>query len=151
MFRRSAKNLVFLVFLLPATAMADANALNSIECFDHASQYHDVNASILRSIAIKESSGCRRNGIRKNKNNSADIGCMQINSVHFDELAKFGIDTDDLTDQCKNIYVAAWLYKKRILQYGNNWLAVGAYHSRTPTKRDAYARDVYNIWKTYFN
>lgn len=148
MLRKPIQNLIFIVGLAFASA-ANANAVMAIECFDQASEYHQVNASILRSIAIKETSSCQ-NVVRRNKNNTLDIGCMQINSDHLDNLSKYGISIDDLHNQCKNIYIAAWVYKRQILKYGDNWKAVGAYHSRTPSKRDAYAKDVYFIWKKHF-
>jgi lysozyme-related protein Hpa2 len=119
---------------------------NARDCFSDASMYHGVNPGILRAIAIKESTDCR-NSVVRNSNNTVDIGCMQINSTHLGELAKYGVGANDLLDQCKNIYVGAWHYKKQILRYGNTWTAVGAYHSRTPSRRDRYAMDVYNIWR----
>lgn len=148
MLRKPTKSLIFVIGLLAAGA-ANANAVMAIECFDQASEYHQVNASILRAIAIKETASCQ-NLVGRNKNNTVDIGCMQINSDHLNRLSKYGISIDDLHNQCKNIYIAAWLYKQQIIKYGDNWLAVGAYHSRTPSKRDAYARAVYNIWKKHF-
>lgn len=45
-------------------------------------------------------------------------------------------------DACKSIYVAGWLLKKKIDKYGNNYKAVGAYHSETPDKRDLYASKI---------
>lgn len=148
MLRQSTKTLILLAGLI-LTGVARANAVMGIECFDQASEYHQVNASILRAIAIRESSSCL-NLVRRNKNSTVDVGCMQINSDHLSDLSKYGIGIDDLHHQCKNIYIAAWVYKKQIIKYGDNWKAVGAYHSRTPSKRDAYAKDVYLIWKKHF-
>lgn len=145
------KTLLSCVCCLALASSAGAN--NSLEangdCFDQAAAYHQVNVEILRSIAFKENSSCRP-VIRKNTNQSVDVGCMQINSVHFNELARYGVKPADLLDTCKNIYVGAWHYKKKILKYGNNWLAVGAYHSETVELRNAYASDVYLIWKRRF-
>jgi soluble lytic murein transglycosylase-like protein len=117
-------------------------------CFDRAAVYQGVNANVLRAIATKENRKCDE-AISENKDGSIDAGCMQINSVHFKELLYYGITPNDLTenDQCKNIFIGAWHYKKMIRKYGNTWTAVGAYHSQTPHLRDAYAADVYRIWK----
>jgi len=117
------------------------------DCFDSAAAYQGINAIVLRAIAAKENRRCDAT-IAKNKNGSVDVGCMQINSVHFKELSAHGVLPDDLSEknQCKNIYVGAWHYKKMIKKYGNTWTAVGAYHSETPHLRDAYAADVYRIW-----
>lgn len=118
------------------------------DCFDEAASYQGVNVGKLKAIAIKESTSCR-NVVRRNTDGSNDYGCMQINSVHFPDLAKYGVRPEDLMHQCKNIYVAAWHYKNMIMKYGDNWLAVGGYHSKKPSLRDAYAADVYKIWLKY--
>ncbi|HEX7724763.1 MAG TPA: lytic transglycosylase domain-containing protein [Candidatus Paceibacterota bacterium] len=120
----------------------------SADCFDDAANYHQVHAGILRALAIRENVRCDGT-VRRNTNGSVDVGCMQINSVHFSELAKYGIAPRELLDQCKNIYIGAWHYKKKIQKYGNNWIAVGAYHSETPSRRDRYSYEVYQIFKRY--
>jgi hypothetical protein len=118
------------------------------DCFDRAAAWQNVNANILRAISIKENHRCDAT-IRKNKNGSVDRGCMQINSIHLPELSKYGVTKSDLLDSCKNIFVAARHYKKKVLKYGNTWAAVGAYHSETLEIRDSYAADVYKIWLKY--
>lgn len=118
------------------------------DCFDMASKYQGVNPTVLRAIAMKENSRCDAR-ISKNSNDSVDVGCMQINSIHFGELARHGVFPHDLLDQCKNIYIGAWHYKKMIRKYGNTWEAIGAYHSETPYLRDRYALGVYQILKRY--
>lgn len=65
-----------------------------------------------------------------------------INSVHLPELAKFGIGASDLLDACKSIYVAAWHLRKKMTKYGNNYKAVGAYHSETPDRLEVYASKI---------
>lgn len=128
--------------LMPLTARA-------IDCFDLAAGYHGVNGNVLRAISIQENRRCDGT-VSKNTNGSVDVGCMQINSIHFKELAKHNVHPDDLKgDQCKNIFVGAWHYKKMILKYGNTWTAVGAYHSETPFYRDRYSNSVYKIWLKY--
>lgn len=131
------------------TNISYATNLENIKCFDRAAAYQQVDASILRSIAIKETSSCRPLVVT-NKDQSIDRGCMQINSIHLPVLNSYGITEDDLLDQCKNIFIGAWHYKKQIIRYGNTWQAVGAYFSRTPSMRDAYAREVYKIWVKHF-
>lgn len=111
------------------------------DCFDDAGTYHSVNPWILRAIAANES-GCKANAINRNRNGTFDYGCTQTNSVHLPELARNGIARDDLFDACKSVYVAAWLVQKKIRRWGNTCTAIGAYHSETPAKRDAYIRDL---------
>lgn len=139
----TAKKFFLLLNALMISISASAN-----DCFNLASQYHGVNSGILRAISIKENRRCDST-ISKNTNGSIDVGCMQINSIHFPTLAKFGIEKNDLLDSCKNIFVGAWHYKRMILKHGNTWTAVGAYHSETPKFRDPYAADVYRIWMKY--
>ena len=43
-----------------------------------------------------------------------------------------------LRDGRVNAYAAAWLLRKEYRRTGNLWQAIGAYHSRTPHRRDAY-------------
>lgn len=81
----------------------------------------------------------------KNKNGSIDVGLGGLNSVHFPELARYGIGRDQLLDGCTNIYVAAWHLAKQVRVYGNTWTAVGTYHSKTPAERDRYAALIYAV------
>ncbi|WP_224788650.1 lytic transglycosylase domain-containing protein [Pandoraea terrae] len=123
------------------SAMAD-------DCFEQAGMYQGVNPTLLRAIAWYESKGDPR-AVHRNANGSVDIGQLQINSVHFTALAQNGVPSRALTDACVNIYVAAWLLKQKMVKYGNTWSAVGAYHSETPNKRDAYARGIQKVLVTW--
>ena len=74
-----------------------------------------------------------------NDNGTWDIGPFQLNTIHVNELAEMGIAPEDvLRDGCANAYAAAWLLRKEYDRTGDIWQAVGAYHSRTPHRRDAY-------------
>lgn len=129
------KHLAFFAFL--ASLLQSAWA----DCFDDAASYHSVNPWILRAIASVESE-FRPQTVVANKNGSVDRGMTGINSIHLPELARYGIGASDMFDACKSIYVAAWLLKKKINKYGNNYMAIGAYHSETTAKRVVYAAKV---------
>lgn len=119
------------------------------DCFDDAARWQGVHPGVLRAISIQENKKCDGT-VSRNRNGSVDIGCLQINSVHLPELANFSISESDLkNDQCKNIFVGAWIYKQMIQKYGNNWLAVGSYNSQTPRLRDRYAESVKTIFYKY--
>jgi len=133
--------LLGLIFLIEIPSLA-------ADCFDKAAAYQGVNVEILRAIAIQENRRCDAT-VSKNSNGSVDIGCMQINSIHLQELARLDVFPADLMDQCKNVFVGAWHYKKKIKKYGNNWIAVGAYHSETPQLRDKYAQDIIAILRKH--
>lgn len=143
---RSIARLFAVVSCLAMSATMPAFAY---DCFDQAAEYHQVNADVLRAIAIKESTSCRP-VVTHNRNNSIDVGCMGINSIHFEELARYGIYPQDLLDQCKSIFVGAWHLKRKIRKYGETWTAVGAYHNEKPEIRDPYAEAVKRIWLRYY-
>jgi soluble lytic murein transglycosylase-like protein len=114
------------------------------DCYDDAARYEHVNPMMLRAIVWQESHA-NPSAKHGNANGSVDIGIAQINSVHFPALAAYGIAPTRLFDGCVNVYVEAWLLKQKMNKYGNTWKAVGAYHSETPDKRDAYARSIRTI------
>lgn len=121
---------------LPAAARAD--------CFDESAQYHKVNPWVLRAIAAVES-GFRPATIVGNTNGTLDRGMTGINSVHLPELSRYGITTGDLMDACKSVYLAGWHLRRKINEGGNTWESVGAYHSKTPSKRDVYVRKIQRV------
>ena len=114
------------------------------DCFNEAAAYQGVNPWVLRAVAWFESKG-DPDAIHQNANGSIDVGQLQINSIHFGDLAREGVPHRALTDPCVNVYVAAWLLKQKMVKYGNTWRAIGAYHSETPKQRDAYARSIQQV------
>lgn len=114
------------------------------DCIDDAASHHQVNPYILRAIAVQESS-MRSWIVNKNRNGTIDVGLMGTNSVHFNELAKFGIGPNTLTEPCLAAYVGAWMYRKKIHKFGNTWNAVGAYHSETPSEMVKYSNRIRSI------
>ena len=100
-------------------------------CIVPAAQYHRVNHNILRAILRVESS-LNPNTIARNDNGSVDVGIAGINSIHFKDLAAFGISPIHLMDACVGTYVAAWNIRKHIATYGNTMEAIARYNSKTP-------------------
>jgi len=86
---------------------------STADCIDDAASYQQVNQYVLRAIAFQESS-MRSWIVNRNSNGSIDIGLLGMNSVHFNDLAKFGIGPSNLTDPCLSAYVGAWMYRKKI-------------------------------------
>lgn len=70
---------------------------------------------------------------------SFDSGVMQVNNSW---LKKYGIPLEAAFDPAANIYLGSWILKQEIARHGQNWKAVGAYHSSTPAKSRAYAEMV---------
>ncbi|WP_345814991.1 lytic transglycosylase domain-containing protein [Paraburkholderia sp. PREW-6R] len=118
------------------------------DCFNEAAAYQGVNPWVLRALAWYESKGDAA-AIHQNANGSIDVGQLQINSVHFGDLARQGVPHNALIDPCVNVYVAAWLLKQKMVKHGNTWRAIGAYHSETPRARDAYARGIQKVLVTW--
>ena len=140
------------VRLLAATsaALLAATALPAhADCIDDAAARHQVNAVVLRAIGWQESR-LQPAAVGRNENGSVDIGAFQINSVHWPELARHGIDRTALTDGCVSADVAAWHYRRQVDLQGDGWRAVGAYHSRTAGRAAWYANQIAAIlvrWK----
>lgn len=70
---------------------------------------------------------------------------MGINSVHGPDLARYGVTLGDMRDGCKSVFLGGWHLRNKINERGNTWEAIGTYHSKTPSKRDAYAHKVQYI------
>ena len=110
-------------------------------CFDEAGQEYGINPRILRAIAKVESNYNPR-AINRNTNGTYDFGVMQINSTWYAVLGKERWNS--LGDPCTNIKTGASILSSCIESYGYTWEAIGCYNSRTPDKRDRYARLVFN-------
>jgi soluble lytic murein transglycosylase-like protein len=114
----------------------------SMACWELAGNMYAVNPDLLYAIA-KTESGLNPNAINRNKNKSYDVGIMQINSMWFSKLQKYGISEQQLFDPCTNIQVGAWILAQNMNRLGNSWNAVGAYNSGKSDRRLGYALKVY--------
>jgi soluble lytic murein transglycosylase-like protein len=103
----------------------------SERCLLPAAQRHGVNPKILKAI-LQVESGMRADVVNHNRNGTIDVGMAQINSIHFPELAQWGITPSQLMEPCVATHVAAWHLKRSLLRHGNTWFGVAAYHSATP-------------------
>ncbi len=119
------------------TQAQPTNNLAADQCVVSAAQFHGVNAHILRAI-LQVESGMRPHVVNRNSNGSIDVGMAQINSLHFRELARWGITPERLLDPCVATHVAAWHLKRVLLRHGNTWFGVAAYHSVTPIHNQRY-------------
>lgn len=93
--------------------------------------FHGVNYQVLRAILVVES-GLNPRAVGRNDNGTVDVGMGQFNSMHFKELAKFGLAPEHLMDACVSTYVTAWHLKKTTVASGNTWEGIARYHSATP-------------------
>ncbi|HCH39691.1 type III secretion system invasion protein IagB [Leclercia sp. M50] len=136
------KRVIFLLLLISQGALAN--------CWNSAGKYYHVDPWLLFAIADVES-GLNPNAVGYNHDGSRDVGLMQINSTHFAELEKKGIDEYRLiTEPCTSIMVGASILSGMINVYGYNWEAVGAYNAglkpENYPQRRIYAR---KVWAKY--
>lgn len=127
------------LFLLLASAIAQASNLCT---WEGAAARYGVNPGVLYAIAQQESS-LRPHAVNVNADGSHDIGLAQINSKWLPHLSKLGVTQENLANPCINMHVAAYILSLHMIRRGNTWEAVGAYHSKTPSRRDRYAQTIY--------
>ena len=134
---------ILLIARLLATALliAFATLAARADCIADAAARHHVSGDVLRAIGWQESR-LQPLALGRNANGSIDVGAFQINSTHLGELARYGVDRAALNDGCVSAEVAAWHYRRQVDREGDTWLAVGAYHSRTPARAAGYANRI---------
>lgn len=133
--------------LMPGAAFARAKVALSqtapltADCVVEAARASGLPLAALVGILATENG--RAGEALQNDNGTWDMGPFQINTTHVNELTEMGIAPEAvLRDGCINAYAAAWLLRKEYNRTGDIWQAVGAYHSRTPHRRDAYITQV---------
>lgn len=129
---------------VPSPATLPSRLPEALACVSPAADYHGVNPWILRAI-LKVESDFNPRALNRNANGTMDVGMAQINSIHFDELARWGIAPANLMDGCVASYVAAWHLARQIRAHGNSWFAVASYHSTTPCQNSRYAGLLWNV------
>ena len=108
-------------------------------CWDKAASYYHVDPYLLYAIANVES-GMNPNAIGLNHDGTRDVGLMQINSSHFSDLERKGINEYRLiTEPCTSIMVGASILSGMIKIYGYNWEAFGAYNAGLRISRSAWS------------
>lgn len=115
--------------------------------FDEAGAHYNIPPLLLKNIATIESSG-NPNAIRINDNGTKDYGLMQINSIHFRQLSRWGINEHNIMDPKINIFVGSWLLSEHIKERGFNLQAIGNYHSKTQLHKEKWLRRLVVALKT---
>lgn len=103
-------------------------------------------------LAVLKAEGGRIGTFRANTNGSYDIGPMQVNTVHLDEMGRvFKVHRSQLAqmlgyDGCFNVSVGAWLLRQKTNEAGGDfWYGIGRYHSKTQSKSTKYILKVHDI------
>jgi len=135
---------IFLFSSLHATDKYDS-------IFVEAGKKYNVHPMLLKKIATIES-GLNPKAICKNTNNTCDYGLMQINTIHFKRLKKYGISEANIMNPRVNIYVGSWLLSETIKRNGFNFDAIGNYHSATQKHKDVWlSKLIKELKKEYKN
>lgn len=128
----------------PATQKGEAV---TVSCFVQEAQRQRLPPGILLAV-LKQENG-RVGQVRRNTNNTVDMGPMQINSVWSQEIAKkLGVSVSSVEEAltfngCFNVGIGAWILRERMDSAGEFWRGVGHYHSRTPERARSYIQSVY--------
>lgn len=130
--------LILLGGLIGAPAYAQVSEADLDVQIELASLKYNVDPEVMRAIATIESSYGKRAILRRNKNATYDVGVFQINSVHWSTTCR-GYDVTTLEG---NTNCGARLLKAALKRGPMDRDAVGAYHSRTPSKKHKYATKV---------
>ena len=139
------------LFLMPGAASANSTGRAKVAlpqatpltaaCVADAARASNLPLAALIGILATENG--RAGEALQNANGTWDMGPFQVNTIHVNALAEMGIAPETvLQDGCANAYAAAWLLRKEYDRTRDIWQAIGAYHSRTPHRRDAYITQV---------
>ena len=131
---------IALTFLM----LAFSGMLNAAYCFDLAGWDYHIDPDLLRAISWNESN-FRTYVKGYNPVSGFGSGLMQVDSQHFNELARYGIKPEHLlSDPCMNIYTGAYYLAIAFKKWGVSWQAVGAYNAGfRKTEEQAQRRYVY--------
>ncbi len=134
--------LFLMSFLLVSCSVNEhKNTDNDDNLFSKYGRKYNIDPELLWAIA-KTESNFNPKAINTNSNGSTDIGLMQINTIHLEELKKFGITKDMLFLPEVSIDVGAYVLSRCIKRYGENWKAINCYNGRI--SRNNYIYKVIN-------
>jgi len=118
-----------------------------LACMIAAASFHHLPVQALAAIQSVE--GGTVGAIVGNKDGSADLGVMQVNSQWVPAIARATRAREDVVrtkliqDGCFNVKVAAAILDVyKVEAHGNMLEAVGFYHSHTPDLKAAYQTKV---------
>jgi len=130
------RNIAVLIFV---SCTLIANVSQYEPYFQKAGSYYNIPPLLLKNIATIESAG-NPNAIRINDNGTKDYGLMQINSIHFRQLSRWGINERNILNPQINIFAGSWLLSEHIKERGFNLQAIGNYHSKTQVYKERWLR-----------
>jgi hypothetical protein len=99
-----------------------------LSCINDAAYEYHVPAKLI--IAVLNVEQGKVGMANRNSNGTYDLGPMQINTIWWPKLSRYGITQDDVKNSpCVNIKVGAWILSKSIVAGESLRVGVGNYHS----------------------
>jgi hypothetical protein len=109
-------------------------------CVDSAAHFAGVESALIVAMSYVESGWHLDAENGSNRNGTRDVCAMQINSIHFDDLAMINVTPEDLTtDVCTCLLTGAYVLRNAIAAEGSLWRGVGAYNAGRSTRPAAIA------------
>lgn len=137
-----------LVYCVPVCANmypVQAGRKLTYECvFDSAARHGVAPALMLGALTAE---GAFEGFVKRQTNNTFDMGRLSINSVHLKELERFGVSREMGAyylqhDGCYAMEFASWLMARRLRdprdQGKDYWTRAAGFHSRTPSVNARY-------------
>lgn len=113
------------------------------ECFHAEAKRQSLEP--MRLLAVMRAEDGKIGTFSGNSNGSYDIGPMQVNSVHLEDLSKlFKSSRSHVAqllayDGCFNVSVGAWMLRVKTNEAGGDfWYGIGRYHSKTTARSNEY-------------
>jgi soluble lytic murein transglycosylase-like protein len=123
------------------------------DCLIAAASQQKVDPILLVAIGWQESRGERRAVGPLLPDGNRALGVMQINTIHLPELQRYGFKREDLFNHCDSFAIGAYVLRRCIDEFGNNWGAVGCYYggpkSKAYAKIDIYIKSVQRYYAQY--
>lgn len=115
-----------------------------MKCLIDSSKRNNVNPDVLLAIA-KVESGFNPSAENVNKDGTKDYGMFQINERN---LKWLGLDVEQVINPCTASYVAGFILKRCINEYGYSWKAVDCYNKGKNAKENSkYVKNVQKVLK----
>jgi Transglycosylase SLT domain len=122
-------------------------AVPYLACMAAAAAFYHLPPRVLPSIQAVE--GGQPGLVQMNSNQTADLGVMQVNTIWVQPLAQYAHMSPSVvmarlkSDPCFNIAAAAAIMRYALTEaHGNLMVAIGYYHSHTPTLSQEYQQKV---------
>lgn len=112
-----------------------------VECINQAAIEFHVPAVIIASVLNVEDGKVGK--ATPNPNGTSDYGPMQINTVWFNKLKRYGYSKFEIQNNpCTNVWVGTWILSQRIANSKDFWYGVGSYNSYSLPQNYRYQQKV---------